>query len=636
MIPSIDRVLKGAIRTFRRFPFAILFGICWSFCLSYWLFLSYEEEALKDLLLDLSMAGYLGMLAAVFFPLLGQGKLLPLRWSPLFQGLAPLTALLYYLSLPELPMDAYPGTIPIAYSLWVLAFHFGIAFAPFVRSTDPDKFWQFNKTLFLRILTAALYTSVLFIGVAIALMSIDHLFGLDVEGEVYGVLCFLLSGIFNTWFFLAGVPEDPLSLDGNAPYPKGLKRFTQYVLLPLVTCYLLILYLYLVKVLIMGSLPQGMIAYMVLAFSIAGILAILLLYPIRELTENAWVRTYSKWFYIALFPVIGLLGVAIYLRIHQYGLTEERYFVVVLAVWLAAIATLYSFKGQRNIRIIPVSLFFLSVLLSFGPWGAFESSERDQRQRLRGRLASLQALTERGKAKQIPEYFPTDSIREVERIVGHLIERYGAEGLDPLFRTDLDSLFRADSLYYRDERENAVWELLGRSDMGRTSSWGRSHQRHGDLHSRDQDAGIQVAPYNRMFRFSFDHSYEERVSKMEFFPRANGKLTLRLKRRRGLELKVLRDDSVQVSFAFRSLLKKALKAGEDQDFTLHWPVERMSFRISGDDGGVEYGLWIERIRFEHQKRKPKWRIIQMKGNFFIGKKKLDSLPSSRPSKGSDP
>ena len=45
-------------------------------------------------------------------------------------------------------------------------------------------------------------------------------------------LWIVIAGVFETWFFLAGVPKNLEELDESDDYPKGLKIFTQYVLLP--------------------------------------------------------------------------------------------------------------------------------------------------------------------------------------------------------------------------------------------------------------------------------------------------------------------------------------------------------------------------------------------------------------------
>src|SRR5690606_5217766 len=119
-----------------------------------------------------------------------------------------------------------------------LGLHLVSAYAPFFNRRVEHKFWQFNERLFIRILTAGLYTFVIYGGVAMALVAADKLFNLSLNANLYLYLWLFMIGIFNTWFFLAGVPANYEALESDKHYPKGLKVFTQYVLLPLVAVYL--------------------------------------------------------------------------------------------------------------------------------------------------------------------------------------------------------------------------------------------------------------------------------------------------------------------------------------------------------------------------------------------------------------
>ena len=116
-------------------------------------------------------------------------------------------------------------------------------------------------------------------GAAIALAALDKLFGVDVPGTGYLRLWFTFGFVFNTWFFLGGVPRDFAALEASRDYPAGIKAFTQYVLLPIVAVYLVILTAYLVKVLPTWNWPSGWIGWLVSSVAAAGILSLRLVHP---------------------------------------------------------------------------------------------------------------------------------------------------------------------------------------------------------------------------------------------------------------------------------------------------------------------------------------------------------------------
>jgi hypothetical protein len=92
---------------------------------------------------------------------------------------------------------------------------------------------------------------------------------------------------------------DPRNLDeleAAREYPKGLKIFTYYILLPIVFVYLAILYAYLAKILISWDWPQGWVSKLILGFAGTGTFSLLLLHPLNHQTENIWVRSLIRWF----------------------------------------------------------------------------------------------------------------------------------------------------------------------------------------------------------------------------------------------------------------------------------------------------------------------------------------------------
>jgi hypothetical protein len=387
-LPSLQRVIREAGRVVRRFPLTLLcaFVVFVAGC-QVATYLSGEANQ-PDWVFPLLSAGLLGLPLTLALALAAERYRWPAagRWLALGGALALLVG--WYALVPELPGLVWSLRLAVL----LLGLHLAVAAAPYLgelrRGADTPGFWRYNETLLLRLLTAGLYSGVLYVGCALALVAGQELFGWHPTGDVFGYLFVGLASLFNTWVFLAGVPADFAALEQDAPYPKGLKVFTQFVLLPLVGLYLGILYAYLGRIILLRALPQGWVSMLVLALAVAGIFALLLIHPLRHNPENTWIRTFSRWFYRALFPLLGLLAVAIGVRVHEYGLTEERYFVLLLAAWLLGMASYSLWRRGQGIVWIPVSLAALAFLSVAGPWGAFAVAERSQ-------LAQLRELTDR-------------------------------------------------------------------------------------------------------------------------------------------------------------------------------------------------------------------------------------------------
>lgn len=280
------------------------------------------------------------------------------------------------------------------------ALHLLVSFLPFLGVAERSGFWQYNRRLFEGFLRAVLFSGVLFVGLAIALGALDKLFGVDIEGQTYLRLWFVIAFVVNTWIFLAGVPDD-LEMEGDDSYPKALKVFTQYILTPLVAIYLVILTAYLVKILVTGTWPNGWIGYLVSSVAATGILGFLLVHPLRTHESEGWIRTYARWMFVGLIPAAIMFLLALWKRVQPYGFTELRFLGVLLGVWLLGLAIAYSVRRNQGIRIIPVSLAIILLLTAFGPMSATHVSIRSQASRIRTLLETHDAAVADGQASPL-------------------------------------------------------------------------------------------------------------------------------------------------------------------------------------------------------------------------------------------
>jgi hypothetical protein len=202
-----------------------------------------------------------------------------------------------YFTLPNAESTHNTALPYVKYAIYNITAHLMVSFIPFIFNKQINGFWQHNKILFIRIWTSALFSGVLYVGLALALVSMKLLFEIDINEKLYFDIYIFIAGIFNTWFFLSGIPEDFDELDSIEVYPKGLKIFSQYILLSLLGLYLVILYFYGGKILLSWDWPKGIVSYLIICVSILGILTFLLLYPYGNQSGNEWIKKSSKLFY---------------------------------------------------------------------------------------------------------------------------------------------------------------------------------------------------------------------------------------------------------------------------------------------------------------------------------------------------
>lgn len=269
-------------------------------------------------------------------------------------------------------------------ALLVVGVHFLVSSLPFIQNASIELFWEYNKRLFLGMLQSLLFSLVLYLGLIATAQSLDLLFNIDINKKFYSNTAILIFIGFNSWMFLSTIPKFSELNEHTFLYPKGLKIFAGYILLPLIGVYTAILMMYEIRIISLGEFPRGYIAYMVLAFSICGLLSYLLLYPIRN-TEK-WIGKFYRIYFIVMIPILIMMWISVGLRIEQYGVSEMRYMLAAITVWLSGIAIYFTLKKMPNIKWIPLSLSIISIGISFGPLSASFISQKSQQRELKNIL----------------------------------------------------------------------------------------------------------------------------------------------------------------------------------------------------------------------------------------------------------
>ncbi|HZX57340.1 MAG TPA: DUF4153 domain-containing protein [Mucilaginibacter sp.] len=372
--PSIKSLSEGILTTVKRFPFETLFALCAAIAGTAWARNHDWGSQYQNNCMRLVMMSNIGLLLSLATSLYTESRDIAGFKKLLLKVAAALISVAFFWLLN--PFIRSNDTL--RFFLLSFGFHLLVAFAAFTQKGRVQGFWQFNKTLFLRFLAGVLYSGVLYVGLLAAIVATKYLFNVHWSDDTYLILWIWIVCIFNSIFFLAGVPADFNALDEDLSYPKGLKIFTQYVLIPLATIYVIILLAYEFKILIEWRLPKGYVSNLIIAYAEFGILSILLVYPIREMAENKWLKIYARYFYVLLIPLIVLLFLAILARVRPYGVTPERYFLIVLDIWLAFITAYFLLSKKQSIKMIPASLCVLTLLSAYGPQSAFPVSNWSQ------------------------------------------------------------------------------------------------------------------------------------------------------------------------------------------------------------------------------------------------------------------
>ncbi len=472
----------------------------------------------------------------------------------------------FHLFLPEYMIYS----AAIRFALVAMLAHVWVAFAAYPRGSSTLAFWQFNRSLFLRFAVASLFAGVLYIGLSIALVSFDTLLGIRINAKRYPELFIVCAGIIHPWFFLAGVPRD---LDKEAGvYPQALRVFAQYILIPLVAIYVFILYLYSIKVVVNWEWPRYKATYLVGLFSAPGILATLLLYP---LSVSAWVKRYTRLFYLLLVPLVLMMLLCVYRRVSEQGLTEMMVIATAMGAWLFFISLFMLKTGGNNIRAVPVSHVFFLFVVSFGPFSAASLAQSSQTARLTAILAQAKvpgakiSLTDKNRIQ-----LPNKEYTEVINKSRYLAEHYGAQALTPFVAGDNQAL------------------VIDKSDPA------KPRLRTGyEAHNVFINHFLNTAPEKR----AESGGYRTFSSRPEILPIKGYSALIRLQGYRSEEPRIYQ--------------------GEGYKVTIDWQQNRLTLETKGDRGSYDFGRLYNRLKAEYPHSEPQLKLSTLSSGFPLGEKK---------------
>ncbi|PWB71153.1 hypothetical protein C3F09_08165, partial [candidate division GN15 bacterium] len=486
-LPSIDQIIAEGKRTCLRFPLAVIAAFLAT--VAGLILIDYEGPGEQTVLFPILLASVLGFFLLSALALTTEKMRKSGSKTAIVQAIGAILIIAYGFAVPtDLPKA--PTSHIVQFVMLLIGLCFFLMVAPYWRKGETNGFWQYNKTIFLRALMSVLFAGVLFAGLAIALAALDHLFGVHISGKRYGELWIAVAGLFATTFFLSGIPENLDSLESTTDYPKGLRIFAQYVLMSLVVVYFVILYAYIAKILFQWNWPKGWVAELILGFTVTGVISLVLLFPMREQNGYGWLKRVWTWYYILLIPLTVVLFLAINRRISDYGVTEERYLVFAFGVWLVAMIVYFLAGRARSIKIIPATLCFMALALSFGPWGAFGVSESSQVSRLEGLLSKNEILVD-GKVQKAPEKVPVEDARQISSIVAYLRNTHGLEVIQPWFAESLRADSSERNSRYKDEVAVTAAMGLANYPHWRTSDYSSVYL------SADGSIDVDISGYER-------------------------------------------------------------------------------------------------------------------------------------------
>ena len=284
----------------------------------------------------------------------------------------------------------YFTLIPISIVLFLLI--------PILKKKENKE--KYLQSVFSNFVITGIFAAVLWVGIEIILTTVNYLFFNSGDSLFFRLTMYsfwFIAEIFGASLFLSLLkkPDDNLE---NYEFPFIFNLLIKFVIIPLIIIYTGVLYIYMMKVLISMHLPKGLISHLVLWYTAFSVAVMILITPFTQ--KDKFFENFKKYFPYFSIPLIFASLFAVFQRTYQYGITENRYYVLISIFWLLFCMILYIRK--MNITGIFISLITCLVISVYTPLSAKNVSNFSQSQRLKRMLVKYGALKD-GKISKITQ-----------------------------------------------------------------------------------------------------------------------------------------------------------------------------------------------------------------------------------------
>lgn len=228
---------------------------------------------------------------------------------------------------------------------------------------------------------AGLLALVAYLLVNAIVYSFGYIFDLHIPSK-FSFYAFLSASILLTPLcFLTFNRQSEQTPDRPIPGNSFLDILARYVLTPAAWIYTVILYLYFVRIAITWSLPRGGIAYLVFGF----ILFATILKALQPLLQKQPCKWFYERFSLISLPALIMFWIGVGYRINQYGLTEDRIYLIVCGVIMTlTIGLFFSHRWGRYLyatlsAVVLLALFTYIPGIRAGQLGLLSQNLRAER-----------------------------------------------------------------------------------------------------------------------------------------------------------------------------------------------------------------------------------------------------------------
>lgn len=477
---SFQNFINIIKETFKKFPLSVISIFIFSGIMEYLVLKNrYIHDSYEDILskwaLSIAMFYFLSIWIYLYT---NRQKFFEIK-TCLLQAIAILFSVFFYFSFSEsLFYNFYfENLIYIFISfIWAISLIFISSYLHKIKEENfNNNYYSFFNWIYSKIFTSIFVWIAMMIMWFVAIWAIFLLFDLKQifsEWKVFWTWAVFSISFFAPYYFLYQINQNLTSFWEKIKENKFYNFVNNYLSIPFIILYFIILYSYTIKVLInFNSWPEGIISWMIIFFSLFWYLIYIFSYIFSE--KNLLVKFFRKYFPIAVLLQTPMLFYAIYLRINQYDFTINRYLVLVFWIYLLFTSLYFVFSKNKYLIAIPSILTLFIILISIWPWWVYKFPEYRQMSMLKNSLVKANILVNwEIKLENTKNNLDKNLSKDIYEKINYLCNFHSCYSMNSIFESlfnEIKEEYKKQNIEsnisyssYRDNWEISSWELKDR------------------------------------------------------------------------------------------------------------------------------------------------------------------------------
>jgi len=241
-----------------------------------------------------------------------------------------------------------------------------------IGHSDDVCYWKYFTRIIGNAAVSFLVGLVVFGGISLFFLFLNLLLDIHISGYAFGYLGVVCAVLIAPSLFVVLMPSREDTADSEPrPLKPIINNLVHIIILGLLGLYIVLLYIFGLKIIITWQLPNGYVSVLVSICMAVMLVFCFLVYPNTLQEEARLDRKLMRLLPIVMLPLVIMMTVGIIRRFCDYGPTILRFWLLLANIWYYAVCIYMIFSKKTRLSMVFLSFGLTFLFFSIGPWSIY-------------------------------------------------------------------------------------------------------------------------------------------------------------------------------------------------------------------------------------------------------------------------